>query len=131
VNAFSYAAGRKMYDSDSHVMETLTWLTDHATEGQRGLLQAPGHREGRRRRAQSHRGGRGPAGRPGCHRELLEQPLISGPKGWAAYGASTPEERSHALDLLGFEKQLVFPTFAMGQFAFSTIRTCSTAAPTC
>jgi len=33
-----YAAGRKMYDSDSHVMETLTWLSDHATPEQQGLI---------------------------------------------------------------------------------------------
>ena len=30
-----YAAGRKTYDSDSHVMETLTWLTDHAARSNR------------------------------------------------------------------------------------------------
>lgn len=33
-----YAAGRKMYDSDSHVMETLTWLSDHASREQQGLI---------------------------------------------------------------------------------------------
>ena len=37
-------------------------------------------------------------------------------KGWSAYGAFDPEERSHALDLLGFDKQLVFSTFAPTQF---------------
>lgn len=116
----SYAAGRKMYDSDSHVMETLTWLTDHAKPEQQGLIKPLATEKGgagvrkaiekaAARRADSQ-----------ATRDLLGQPLISGPKGWAAYGASTPEERSHALDLLGFEKQLVFPTFAMGQFAFSS-----------
>ena len=33
-------------------------------------------------------------------------------KGWHALGAFDPAERSRALDLLGFESQLVFSTFA-------------------
>ncbi|HZM40997.1 MAG TPA: amidohydrolase family protein, partial [Acidimicrobiales bacterium] len=37
-------------------------------------------------------------------------------KGWSALGAFDPVERSRALDLLGFERQLVFPTFASSQF---------------
>jgi predicted TIM-barrel fold metal-dependent hydrolase len=37
-------------------------------------------------------------------------------KGWDALGAFDPDERSRALDLLGFDRQLVFPTFASSQF---------------
>src|SRR5260370_31209118 len=37
-------------------------------------------------------------------------------KGWHAYGAFDASERSRALDLLGFDKQLVFSTFAPTQF---------------
>jgi predicted TIM-barrel fold metal-dependent hydrolase len=37
-------------------------------------------------------------------------------KGWHAYGAFDPAERSRALDMLGFDKQLVFSTFAPSQF---------------
>jgi predicted TIM-barrel fold metal-dependent hydrolase len=39
-----------------------------------------------------------------------------GAKGWHALGAFDPAERSRALDLLGFERQLVFSTFAATQF---------------
>ena len=35
---------------------------------------------------------------------------VSGPKGWSALGASDREERTQALDRLGFASQLVFPT---------------------
>jgi predicted TIM-barrel fold metal-dependent hydrolase len=42
--------------------------------------------------------------------------LIAGPKGYEALGAFNPEERSKALDLLGFERQLVFATFSTGSF---------------
>jgi uncharacterized protein len=38
-------------------------------------------------------------------------------KGWDAMGAFDPEERSRALDLLGFRSQLVFATFATAMFA--------------
>ena len=38
-------------------------------------------------------------------------------KGWSGLGAFDAGERSRALDLLGFESQLVFSTFAAGQFA--------------
>ncbi|MDZ7670014.1 MAG: amidohydrolase family protein [Gammaproteobacteria bacterium] len=116
----SYAAGRKMYDSDSHVMETLTWLTDHAKPEQAGLIKPLATEKGGAGVRKAIEKAAARRADPQATQELLQEPLISGPKGWAAYGASSPEERSHALDLLGFEKQLVFPTFAMGQFAFSS-----------
>ncbi len=37
--------------------------------------------------------------------------------GWNRLGAFDPQERSHTLDLLGFEMQLVLPTFAFHQVA--------------
>jgi uncharacterized protein len=46
----------------------------------------------------------------------LEQNVMSA-KGWHALGAFDPAERSRALDLLGFDAQLVFSTFAATQFA--------------
>jgi hypothetical protein len=115
-----YTAGRKMYDSDSHVMETLTWLTDHAAPEQRGLIEPLATEKGGAGVRKAIAKAEARRADPEATRELLQQPLISGPKGWAAYGASTPEERLQALDLLGFEKQLVFPTFSMGQFAYSS-----------
>ncbi len=42
---------------------------------------------------------------------------VMGAKGWNALGAFDPTERSRALDLLGFSRQLVFSTFAATQFA--------------
>jgi predicted TIM-barrel fold metal-dependent hydrolase len=44
----------------------------------------------------------------------LGDQLIGGPKGYAALGAFNGAERSRALDLLGFERQLVFSTFTAG-----------------
>ncbi len=116
----TYAAGRKMYDADSHIMETVDWLSSYATPEQEGLIKP----------LATDKGGAGILGTiqkaverledPKATAELAEQPVISGPKGWSAYGAFDPEERSKALDQLGFEKQLVFPTFSIGQFAQSS-----------
>ncbi len=114
-----YAQGRIYYDSDSHIMETLDWLSSYARPDQEGLIKP----------LETESGGAGVAARiaaaqarrddPEATAKLLETPVISGPKGWEAYGASDPAERVHALDLLGFHKQLVFPTFSMGQFILS------------
>ena len=37
-------------------------------------------------------------------------------KGWDALGASNSQERTRALDMLGFHRQLVFPSVALSQF---------------
>src|SRR6201999_2283182 len=44
--------------------------------------------------------------------EALGDQLISGPKGYMALGAFNRDERSKALDMLGFHRQLVFATFS-------------------
>ena len=49
--------------------------------------------------------------------EHVSADVISGPKGWKAPGALDPQVRSRVLDALGIDAQLVFPTFALGQFA--------------
>lgn len=117
--AMTYAQGRKCYDADSHIMETLGWLHDHATTEEAPLIRElnPGNAGLGVRKAIALAEVR--RSDVDATAKLLEQPIISGPKGWFAYGASTPEERSKALDLLGFQRQLIFPTFALGQFARS------------
>jgi predicted TIM-barrel fold metal-dependent hydrolase len=115
----TYAQGRVFYDADSHIMETLDWLHSHATEVEAPLL---GPLTPQNAGAGVHKAIAAAEARrssPEATAKLLEQPLISGPKGWFAFGASTPSERSRALDLLGFARQLIFPTFALGQFARS------------
>lgn len=117
----AYAEGRVFYDSDSHIMETLDWLERGATKDEAKLLDPITNAENAGTKFIAKLIGEAEARRadPEATRKLLEHPIISGPKGWGAYGASTPDERSKALDLLGFEAQLVFPTFALGQFARS------------
>ncbi len=115
----SYAAGRVICDADSHIMESLDWLSSHADPDVRERLGAM----------------RLEAGGVGAEKAIakalarrqdaaataeIASNVVAGPKGWAAYGALDPGERSKALDDLGFSRQLVFTTFASSQFLASS-----------
>ena len=109
-----YAEGRTYYDADSHIMELPDWLggyLDDEMQGRIGRLRLGG--AGRlAEQAVAQAAGRA---RDGAARAELEDRLMDA-KGWGALGAFDPGERSRALDLLGFDRQLVFPTFASSQF---------------
>ena len=111
-----YAEGRIFNDADSHVMETRDWMTRYADPGIRERLkpidlssggiayqvqQAVSAAEDRKTSAQANEG---------AEANLMLY------KGWKALGAFDPEERKRALDLLGFNRQLVFTTFALSHF---------------
>jgi len=110
-----YAAGRRFYDADSHLMETPEWLPAYADPSFRdrirpfslGSTGTQRHVEAMIARGRQRAGD--PAERPGYERELMTR------KSWDAYGAFHPDDRRRALDLLGFDAQLVFSTFAPGQ----------------
>jgi len=109
-----YAAGRTCHDADSHLMELSDWLAKHADPGVREKLR-PLHLGGAGAlaekavsEAETRRGN--PAAAAALEADVM------GAKGWSALGAFDPRERSRALDLLGFDKQLVFSTFAATQF---------------
>lgn len=111
----TYATHRICCDADSHIMETLDWISRHADPDIRDRLpplnlSKSGTRsyefiedavDRQRQRAQAH--------------EVLHD-VVRGVKGWNAYGAFDPAERSSALDDLGFARQLVFSTFSGGQY---------------
>ena len=106
----SYATGRTYCDADSHIMETRGWLIEFADPDVRELLRP------------LYLGGAG-ADADAFLRKLEEEgetkddAQLMTAKGWSAMGAYDPAARSHALDLLGFDAQLVFSTFAATQFA--------------
>jgi predicted TIM-barrel fold metal-dependent hydrolase len=115
----TYARGI-VYDADSHLMEGFDWLHRNADAKTRALLPDLTSRLGA--------GGAGAetAVAMGLERignaakvAELEADVIGSAKGWMALGAMDVAERSRALDLLGFESQLVFSTFSSGLFAFA------------
>lgn len=111
-----YATGRRYLDADSHLMELPDFLREHAETSMRDRLPplgiSAGGRMGDALAGLAEHGGL----RPERVDELvaLGDDLIAGPKGYEALGACSPSERVAALDQLGFERQLVFSTFAAG-----------------
>jgi predicted TIM-barrel fold metal-dependent hydrolase len=111
----TYAGDRRILDADSHVMEPADFLDEHIDPAQRERL---------RRRAFDafapllERAMAGAAARrSGTAAAAVAEERLLEDKGWLALGAFDPEERSRALDLLGFDGQLVFATFATTMFA--------------
>ena len=109
-----YAQGRTFYDADSHLMELSEWLPQYADPGIRDRIRP------------LYLGGAGSGAAKLIERakaraadtaatRKLEDNIMSA-KGWLALGAFDRAERSRALDLLGVDRQLVFPTFSLTQF---------------
>lgn len=106
-------AHRPIHDADAHFMETPDWFHAFADPGVREKLPpvfvatvGPGEdRLIARFRAQHA----DPAYRAEDEAQLLLR------KNWAATGSFLKEDRPRALDLLGFESQLVFNTFVNGK----------------
>jgi predicted TIM-barrel fold metal-dependent hydrolase len=120
-----YSVGRIVHDADAHLMETPTWLRDHAEATYRErlpLLRYPGGNELRQTGSPEEQ-----------QRDLVasfenlrqrhgseeyrstEEAEIMARKNFAATGSFIPEDRSRALDLLGFSSQLIFNTFHNGR----------------
>ncbi|HEX5265313.1 MAG TPA: amidohydrolase family protein [Acidimicrobiales bacterium] len=111
----TYAADRVILDADSHVMELADFLDDFMDPGERDRLRRRGMDalgpvlEEAVRRAERRGADRAAAAE-------AEDRMMKD-KGWMAMGGFDPAERSRVLDLLGFEAQLVFATFATAMFS--------------
>jgi hypothetical protein len=106
-----------IFDADSHLMETADWLSSFADPQVRDQL-LPLVLDGAGAKATELM-----SKLPGLWEEQRHQSIgpdvISGPKGWMAPGALDSQVRSRVLDALEISAQLVFPTFALVQFARS------------
>ena len=116
-----YAADRRVLDADAHVMEPAGWLESYVDPGVRDRIppmdggdaefaalldEGVSLLDRRRRDAEEAEQAR---------RELMTMPR----KGWLSFGGSDPAERSAALDELGFELQVIYPTGAFPQVVAS------------
>jgi predicted TIM-barrel fold metal-dependent hydrolase len=109
----TYAGSQVILDADSHVMELGDFLDDFMEpEAKDRLRRADALRpvlEEAQKRAQTRRTDLAVAA------EAEQRIMLD--KGWMAMGGFDPTERSRVLDLLGFEGQLVFATFATAMFS--------------
>jgi predicted TIM-barrel fold metal-dependent hydrolase len=112
----AYAGTRTTLDADSHIMELPDFLTEFADPALRERLPRISFASGGRSASGLEEAAKRKGHSPERVAEMiaLGDQLISGPKGYAALGAFNGQERSRALDLLGFGRQLVFSTFSVG-----------------
>ena len=116
----SYVNDRRVVDADSHLMEWPTFLTEHAPANIRNdLPQIGGGSSGLQVKSLE---------RTAEARESLlalgDDLIRKGPKWYEALGAIDPNERTMALDMLGFEHQVVYSSLCAPLFgiADSTLR---------
>ncbi|MDG1198023.1 MAG: amidohydrolase family protein [Actinomycetota bacterium] len=112
----AHAKQRRYLDADSHLMELPDFLTAHAdTELKKRLPEINfdgGGRSSESWREAALSGGHSPE--KVAELVALGDDLLSGPKGYFALGAFNKNERTTALNMLGFNQQFVFSTFSAG-----------------
>lgn len=121
----TYAEHRRIIDVDSHLMELEDFLHNAARSEHLDLVPSmleqktlPVVQEGLDR-------GRALFAKRQSDPEAMakfEASLMDNRKGaWSRLGAFDPNERSHTLDLLGFEMQWVLPTFSFHQMMHAAV----------
>ena len=107
----SYAGTRQINDADSHLMELPDFLTAHAEPDIRDELVPMLDSLTGIFDATAHAGRRGHDPNRRAELAALGENLTRGPKWHDALGAFSGEERSQALNLLGFQRQVIFSSF--------------------
>lgn len=118
----TYAGGRILYDADSHIMELPTFLSSFADPDIKSQLPDISYRASIVTEEEvavlMEQGG----DQPQAHKDRLiglGDKLIRESKEIQALGSFNGADRSKAMDLLGFQKQLVFSTLSV-PIPFST-----------
>ena len=115
----TYAAHRRIIDVDSHLFELDDFLHQAAREEDLGLLSSVYDQTGlaiepawldRARELFTRR-----SNEPETMAKFEAAMLDNSKSGWTRLGAFDPKERSHTLDLMGFEMQWVLPTYSFHQ----------------
>jgi uncharacterized protein len=120
-----YATGRVIHDADAHIMETPTWLRDHAESRFRAALPELTYSGGNELRQTGSLEeqqsdllasfDRLRERHASAEYRSVEEAEIMARKNFAATGSFIAGDRPRALDLLGFRSQLLFNTFHNGR----------------
>ena len=107
----TYAGDRTIYDSDSHLMELPDFLHRHADQKTRKLLPDLGAILVGTFDAEAYAGLDRHTDEYADKLAAMGDALTKGPKWHDALGAFNGQERGRALDLLGFQRQIIFSSF--------------------
>lgn len=107
----TYAGDRTIYDSDSHLMELPDFLHRHADQKTRKLLPDLGAILVGTFDAEAYAGLDRHTEEYADKLAAMGDALTKGPKWHDALGAFNGQERGRALDLLGFQRQIIFSSF--------------------
>jgi len=120
-----YVTDRLVHDADAHIMETPTWLVEHADPAIRDRIEPLPLTSGNELRQTGDPSdqlrdldatfARIRAKHASDEYRAVEAEEIMLRKNFAATGSFIPDDRPRALDLLGFASQLVFNTFHNGR----------------
>jgi predicted TIM-barrel fold metal-dependent hydrolase len=116
-----YAGNRRIIDVDSHVIELDDFLSNAARPGELDLLPRMDSQtelpvsEAAMARAREHFERR--QSDPATMAKFEASVLDVSKSGWSRLGAFDPKERSHTLDVFGYELQWILPTFSFHQIA--------------
>ena len=110
----TYAGDTVILDADSHVMELGDFLDEFIDPDLAPRLRRDEFDAWRPVLAEAV--AKADARRSDPAKAALAADRLLRDKGWMAMGGFDPTERSHALDLFGFDAQLVFATFATSMF---------------
>jgi predicted TIM-barrel fold metal-dependent hydrolase len=114
-DAMPYAKNRTYCDADSHILETLDWVSKHADPAVREKIPELNLAKSGTKSFDVINEAVAKQ-RERAERREFSGDVVRGVKGWGAPGAFDSEERKLALDDLGFARQLVFSTFSGGQY---------------
>lgn len=117
----TYAGNRRIIDVDSHVIELEDFLSNAADPREPLLLPSMADQKELPVNAAGLERGKELFAQRQSDAEVMakfESSLMEARgNGWSRLGAFDPQERSHALDLMGFERQFILPTFSFHQVA--------------
>ena len=113
----TYAAGRRIVDIDAHILEPKGWLRSYASAAAQDQIPELGEGDSNFDQLldDSYRDYYQRKNDENLQRKLASEFMSMPRKGWMSFGGWDVDERRQALDLLGFDCQLIFPTGSFEQ----------------
>jgi predicted TIM-barrel fold metal-dependent hydrolase len=113
----TYAAGRRIVDIDAHIIEPKGWLRSYASAAVQDQIPELGEGDSNFNQLldDSYRDYDQRKNDEIFQSKLASEFMSMPRKGWMSFGGWDVDERRQALDLLGFDCQLIFPTGSFEQ----------------